>query len=148
MTETDQVLASAPAFEPPTAPSASNADVAKLGYLERVDPLDISGSWVTSEFLYAATLPGTDGRVRCESYALIENDEWNSVLLERNHSLPDGSASLGRAVLGGRAIRLVDDDRSFLLAGPFGTAVLHRLPVGACHSRSVDNSVRDPARVT
>jgi len=73
-------------FEPPTAPTASMLTSPNASTSGRVDPLDVSGSWVTREFLYVAPLPGADGRVRCESYAWIENEEWNSVLLEQQGS--------------------------------------------------------------
>jgi hypothetical protein len=85
-------------LEPPTAPTASMLTSPNAATLGRVDPLDISGSWVTREFLYWATLPGTDGSVRCESYAWIENEEWNSVLLEQNGTHIVGTSRPGMGI--------------------------------------------------
>ena len=53
-------------------------------------PLDIAGGWVTSPFTVFDWLPGAvpdmdsfENLVRCESYAIEENLEWNSLLLQR-----------------------------------------------------------------
>jgi hypothetical protein len=66
---------------PPTAASSLAA--------QRL-PLDISGGWVTSAFTVFDWLPGAvpnmdtfENLVRCESYAIEENEEWNSLILKR-----------------------------------------------------------------
>ena len=85
-------------FEPPTAPTASRLTSLNAATLERVDPLDISGSWVTSPFLISEPLPGTEGSVYCESYAWIENEEWNSVLLEQTGTRIVGTSRPGMGI--------------------------------------------------
>lgn len=66
---------------PPTVASSRAA--------QRV-PLDIAGGWVTSPFTVFDWLPGAvpdmdsfENLVRCESYAIEENLEWNSLLRQR-----------------------------------------------------------------
>ena len=76
---------------PPAVPAPSVA-------VQR-DPLDISGGWVTSRFVVWDWLPGavpdmttSVNLVHCESYAIIENDEWNSLLLKREGTRVTGTS--------------------------------------------------------
>jgi len=69
----------------PLAPPTLSSSLAA----QRV-PLDIAGGWVTSPFTVFDWLPGAvpdmdsfENLVRCESYAIEENLEWNSLLLKR-----------------------------------------------------------------
>ena len=62
-------------------------------------PLKIAGGWVTSPFTVFDWLPGAvpdmdtfENLVRCESYAIEENLEWNSLLLQRQGSLITGTS--------------------------------------------------------
>ena len=93
-------------LQSPTAPTVAMLTSPKAEMLAgRPDPLDISGSWVTSEFVFSGWLPGTvpdpvsgNGFVRCESYALIENEEWNSILLEQRGTRVFGTSRPGMGI--------------------------------------------------
>ena len=68
-------------------------------------PLDISGSWVTSPFVVWDWLPGSvpdpitnENLVHCESYAIIENEEWNSLLLKRDGFRVTGTSRPGMGI--------------------------------------------------
>ena len=90
----------------PTAPTAAMlTSAAAVSPSERRDPTDISGSWVTSAFLFFDWLPGTepdpysfDNAVHCESYAFIENEEWNSLLLEQHGTRIVGTSRPGMGI--------------------------------------------------
>jgi len=57
--------------------------------------------------------------VRCESYAIEENLEWNFLLLKR----------AGTRVTGSTGVPLADDVRVRVLVGASRAAVLHRSPL-------------------
>jgi hypothetical protein len=87
------------ALDPPTAPSAAMLMAPKAAAPSRqFDPLNISGSWVTSAFNIWSTLPGSTDLVHCESYAYIENDEWNSVLLKQEGTRIVGTSRPGMGI--------------------------------------------------
>lgn len=91
------------------------------------DPLDISGSWVTSAFDLFDWLPGAvpdettlENLVRCQSYAIIENEEWNSLLLKRDGTRIVGTSRPGMGIScfailpeGGSVFWFVDIDDTF-----------------------------------
>lgn len=87
----------------PTAPTAAMLTSPKaVSATGRDDPLDISGYWVTSSFFYADFLPGTGpdntwptNAVLCRSYAIIENEQWNFLVLKH-----DGTRILGTSAPG------------------------------------------------
>jgi hypothetical protein len=91
------------------------------------DPLGIAGSWVTSPFVVWDWLPGAvpdlinnENLVHCESYAIIENEEWNSLLLKRNGTRVTGTSRPGMGIScyavtpeGGGVFWFVDIDDRF-----------------------------------
>jgi hypothetical protein len=91
------------AVDAPTAPTAvmltSSKDVAVSG---RGAPLDISGGWTISAFTYGEYLPGAvpnpdptlwwENWVHCESYAMPEFEEWNSVILKQDGTRITGTS--------------------------------------------------------
>jgi hypothetical protein len=88
-------------LSPPAAvplPSEASGDVQR-------NALDISGSWITSPFFVVDWLPGAvpdmttgENLVRCQSYAIIENEEWNSVLLRREGTRVIGTSRPGMGI--------------------------------------------------
>ena len=112
-----------PLAPPAAVPSASTAG----SFAMRPDPLDISGSWVTSEFDFWDWLPGavpdletSENLVHCESYAIIENDEWNSIQLKRDGARIVGTSRPGMGISclavtpgGGGVFWFVDIDETF-----------------------------------
>jgi hypothetical protein len=87
------------ALDPPTAPTAAMLISPNAGSASRQrDPLNISGSWGTSAFFLWDTLPGSGDLVRCESYAIIENEEWNSVLLKQAGTRIVGTSRPGMGI--------------------------------------------------
>jgi len=94
------------ALDPPTAPTAMMLTAPKsVSTTARRDPLDISGSWVTTPLQSWDWLPGTvpdytsnQNTVRCESYAYIENEEWNSLLLKRDGTRIVGTSRPGMGI--------------------------------------------------
>ena len=91
------------AVDPPTAPTAAMRTApTSVSSSGRRDPLDIAGSWVTSGFSRYDWLPGTvpdytssRNLVHCETYAYIENEEWNSLLLQRDGTRIVGTSRPG-----------------------------------------------------
>lgn len=91
------------------------------------DPLDISGSWVTSPFLVWDWLPGAvpdlttnENLVHCESYAIVENEQWNSLLLKLDGTRVVGTSRPGMGIScyaitpeGGGVSWFVDIDDTF-----------------------------------
>ena len=87
------------ALDSPTAPTAAMLALPRAASPARqIDPFDISGSWVTSEFVHWGTLPESDDLVYCQSYAIIENEEWNSVLLEQDGPRISGTSRPGMGI--------------------------------------------------
>jgi hypothetical protein len=92
-----------------------------------VAALDISGSWVTSYFLIWDWLPGSvpdpntgENFVHCESYAINENEEWNSLLLKQDGTRIVGTSRPGMGIScyaitpeGGGVFWFVDIDDTF-----------------------------------
>ena len=92
------------------------------------DPINIAGSWVTSAFDLYEWLPGAvpditteENVVRCQSYAIIENDEWNSLLLTRDGTRVTGTSRPNMGIScyvitpeGGGVAWFVDIDDSFV----------------------------------
>jgi len=90
-------------------------------------PLGISGSWVTSPFVVWDWLPGAvpdfntgENLVHCESYAIIENEEWNSLLLKQDGTRVVGTSRPGMGIScyaitpeGGSVFWFVDIDDKF-----------------------------------
>ena len=91
------------------------------------DPLGISGSWVTSPFVVWDWLPGAvpdfntnETLVHCESYAIIDNEEWNSLLLKQDGTRIVGTSRPGMGIScyaitpeGGSVFWFVDIDDNF-----------------------------------
>ena len=90
--------------------------------------LDITGSWVTSAFVLYDWLPGAvpdentfENVVSCQSYAIIENEEWNSLLLTRSGNSIVGTSRPGMGIScfailpeGGSVFWFVDIDDTFV----------------------------------
>jgi hypothetical protein len=87
------------AADPLAPPSATSSLDAQR------NPADIAGSWVTSPFVVWDWLPGAvpdlntnENLVHCESYAIIENEEWNSLLLRRDGFRVTGTSRPGMGI--------------------------------------------------
>jgi len=107
----------------PLAPPAG----AESSLASQPNPLGISGSWVTSPFVVWDWLPGavpdpttSENLVHCESYAIIENEEWNSLLLRQNGTRVVGTSRPGMGIScyaitpeGGGVAWFVDIDEAF-----------------------------------
>ena len=104
-----------------TPSMAASADVGR-------NSLDITGSWVTSAFVLYDWLPGAvpdentfENVVSCQSYAIIENEEWNSLLLTRSGNSIVGTSRPGMGIScfailpeGGSVFWFVDIDDAFV----------------------------------